>query len=638
MTKRFYTIGVAGHIDHGKTTLTKALTSIDTDRLKEEQERGISIELGYAPLRLGDDVQVSIIDVPGHERFIRQMIAGVAGIDLVLLVVAADEGIMPQTVEHLDILQLLGIQNGMIVVTKTDQVEAELIDLIKLEITEQVKGTFMQPAEVFFVDSISKKGIAALQQRLQSCLQNVPMRDASGPFRLPIDQVFTIHGQGTIVRGTVFEGEVREGEILELLPLGKKVRARQLQVHHQRRPLSRAGQRTAVNLGGISASEVKRGDVLVSTEGYCVTTALDVALDTLPSINYPLKQRGNIKLHLGTAEVFGKIVLFDRNELAGGGEVLCQLRLDTPVVAKRGDRFILRRPSPVETVGGGTVIDPRGEKHAFGEATITMLSRKKEGSPSERLVETLKIRKALPDSELIQEAGLTETEGMEQIKNLVQEGTVLRLASLLVYKGTYNDIAEVMKAEVTRYHEHFPLRPGINKAEISQKLSAYGAVLAEAVVEKTLSAGVFQRKGQSIAANCFVPGYPRQWEIRMKQVEAILEQQGLEVEDFQSIVDQAGVPGIWQEELRHYLLRTERAVDLGDKHLVWKTAFDDSVARLRRQAPPHFHLQDAKAVLKLSRKYLVPLLEQMDAQGLTKRSENGRMWIDHFNPSKLPNS
>lgn len=627
MTKRFYTIGMAGHIDHGKTTLTKALTNVDTDRLKEEKERAISIELGYAPLHLDEESQVSIIDVPGHEKFIRQMIAGVAGIDLVLLVVAADEGFMPQTVEHLDILRLLGIHKGLIVVTKMDQVEEDMIELIEADIQDQVEGTFFEGSELIFVDSLSKKGIPELLEKIKDYLNDVPMRDASGAFRLPIDQVFTVHGQGTVVRGTVYEGAVHEGETLELLPAGKKVRARQLQVHHQPQKTGRAGQRVAINLGGISKQEVSRGDVLVSTQYYSTTTTVDVALDTVDALDYPLKQRGYIKLHLGTAEVYGKIVFFDRNELTEDKNVLCQLRLDEPIVTKRGDRFILRRPSPVETIGGGIVIDPNGEKYKFGDETIAMLSRKKEGTPEEQLVDLLKKQKAMSKLDLMKEFTFGEEELTEIINGLMESGTLLAVGSKLMLQSVYKEMLEVIHDELAAYHEDYSLREGKNKAELKNDLLFYGADLADSVIEMGVKEGVFRKNGQFIANGDFEPGYPRQWSKRMEQVEETIVKQGLEVEGFEYIVERAGIPSNLQDELRHYLLRKNIAVAFDDKHIASKEAFIGGAKALYEKTEERFALQDAKAVLNLTRKYLVPFMEQLDSSGFTKRDGNDRVWV-----------
>ncbi|MDQ0257518.1 selenocysteine-specific elongation factor [Evansella vedderi] len=627
MSKRFYTIGMAGHIDHGKTTLTKALTNVDTDRLKEEKERSISIELGYAPLHLDDESQVSIIDVPGHEKFIRQMIAGVAGIDLVLLVVAADEGFMPQTVEHLDILRLLGIHKGLIVVTKMDQVEEDMIELIEADISDQVQGTFFEGSELIFVDSLSKKGIPELLEKIKEYLKDLPMRDAAGAFRLPIDQVFTVHGQGTVVRGTVYEGAVEEGDTLELLPSGKKVRARQLQVHHQPQKSGRAGQRVAINLGGISKHEVKRGDVLVSTQFYTTTTTVDIALDTVDSLEYPLKQRGYIKLHLGTAEVYGKIVFFDRNELTEDKNVLCQLRLDEPIVTKRGDRFILRRPSPVETIGGGVVIDPNGEKYKFGEATIDMLSRKKEGTPEEQLVDLLKKRKGMTKSEIEKEFSLGVGELEDLLKELLDNGTVVSFGNKLVLQSVYEEMLELVKEELLAYHKENPMREGKNKAELKNDLLFYGSDLAESVIESGVKEGLFRKNGQFISSADFQPSYPAQWAKRMQQVEDTIVKQGFEVELYEYIVERAGLPSHLHDELRHFYLRTGFAIELDDKHIVSTEAFQKAAIAVYEKTEDRFALQDAKAVLNLTRKYLVPFMERLDSMGYTKREGNERIWV-----------
>jgi selenocysteine-specific elongation factor len=629
MPKRFYTIGMAGHIDHGKTTLTKALTNIDTDRLKEEKERAISIELGYAPLKLDDaeDSEVSIIDVPGHEKFIRQMIAGVAGIDLVLLVVAADEGVMPQTVEHLDILRLLGIHKGLIVVTKMDQVEEDMIELIEEDISSQVEGTFFEGSDLLFVDSLSKRGIPELLGKIKEYLNDVPVRDASGAFRLPIDQVFTVHGQGTVVRGTVYEGEVQEGETLELLPQGKKVRARQLQVHHHPQKSGRAGQRLAINLGGISRHEVKRGDVLVSTQYYSVTDTIDIALDTVDSLDFPLKQRGYIKLHIGTAEVYGKIVFFDRNELTEDKNVLCQLRLDEPVVTKRGDRFILRRPTPVETIGGGTVIDPNGGKYKFGEATVEMLERKKEGTPEERLTDLLKVNKGMTEKGIVVETGIAEEEITALLNSLISEETVMKLGNYYLLFNVYNEITEVLLDELAAFHEEYPLREGKNKAELKQDIASYGSELAELVIDHAVKEGKLIKNGQYIAAGEFTPGYPPQWKKRMEQAEETIRSQGLKVEAFDYIFERAGIPSALQEEQRHFLIRSGRMVELDDKHIVAADVFYGTAAELYEKTEDRFSLQDAKAVIDATRKYLVPFMEQLDKMGFTKRQENERIWV-----------
>src|SRR3954451_8255563 len=296
MSKCYFTIGMAGHIDHGKTSLTKALTNVDTDRLKEEKERQISIELGFAPLYEDEDIQISVIDVPGHERFIRQMIAGVGGIDLVVLVVAADEGFMPQTREHLEILKFLGVKGGIVAITKIDRVEEEFVELVKEDIFTELGNTVFEKAPYVLVDSVSHKGIEQLKTMIIETLKEQEMRDAKGAFRLPIDQVFTVKGQGTVVRGTVYEGTVEEGQTLKIMPEGLEVKARQIQVHHKQAQKAYAGQRTAINLAGVSKEDLERGNVLVSSEHFIVTKTVDVAIRVVEDLDYMVKQRMPIKL------------------------------------------------------------------------------------------------------------------------------------------------------------------------------------------------------------------------------------------------------------------------------------------------------------------------------------------------------
>ncbi len=630
MGDRFYTIGMAGHIDHGKTTLTKALTNIDTDRLKEEKERQISIELGFAPLKLKSNMQVSIIDVPGHERFIRQMIAGVAGIDLVMLIVSADEGVMPQTKEHLDILSLLGIQTGIIVVTKIDRVEEDLLELVQEDITIEVAGTFLENAPVVFVDSVSGRGIEQLKDVIENMLSDIPSRDVKGAFRLPIDQVFTVHGQGTVVRGTIYEGAVHEGDILEILPQAIKVRARQLQVHHEKKERGFAGQRTAINLGGVAKADIKRGDVLVSTQHYSTTSTIDVSLQTLQNLDHPLKQRTHIKLHLGTAEVYGKIVFFDRNELLGeeSETVLCQLRLDEPIVTRRGDRFILRRPTPVETIGGGFVIDPNGEKYKFGDKTIELLERKKVGSPKERIFDTLKIEKFLTVSELQKLVDLPEEICCSTIDELIENREIIQTEQQeCVLTGIFAEIVLIIRNDLEEFHEEHSLREGKSKAEVIHSLQqTYPSKLLNFVIAKCESDGHFIKRGQFLATAQFEPYFPSKWAKRMEQVVAEITAQGIQVESWESIVGRAQLPSGLQEDLKHYLIRVNKVIAFDEKHLVSTSHLKTAIKKLRDNTNEQFELQNAKEILQLSRKYLVPFMELLDQLKITVRLDTKRQW------------
>lgn len=626
--KRFFTIGMAGHIDHGKTTLTKALTNVDTDRLKEEKERQISIELGFAPLYEDEEIQISVVDVPGHERFIRQMIAGVAGIDLVVLVVAADEGVMPQTREHLHILGLLGIQNGIVAITKIDRVEEEFIDLVKDDILEELKGTVFEQSPFILVDSLSLKGINDLKNLITNTLKLQETRDVRGAFRLPIDQVFTIKGQGTVVRGTVYEGAVEEGQALMVMPKGLETRARQLQVHHQSAVYGFAGQRVAINLSGISKDDIERGDVLVSSEHFIITRTIDVALKVAGDLDYMVKQRMPIKCHIGTAEVMGRIVLFDRNEIKDeNSEILCQIRLDKEIVTKRGDRFILRRPSPQETIGGGWVIDPRGEKYRFGHKTIEELAKKKEGSPKERMMAAISEAKSLTLTELITRTSLDESELVpilsEDKEFLYYNGKEYTLSSITNY------IEEEIYDRLKDFHNDHPMKPGENKAALLQPMQTmYPKQLLEYVLEQAIELSIFGKRGQFIHLHDFKAHIPSNWKKRTDGLLEHLKNDGLKVKYISDYFTKAGISNQLVPDFMRFLVDEKEISPLDDQYYWHIDHFRDAIERLKNRTGPSFEVGDAKEVLDLSRKYMIPFLERLDAMGLTKRVKNKRIWIE----------
>ncbi|WML27073.1 selenocysteine-specific translation elongation factor [Neobacillus sp. OS1-33] len=625
MEKRYFTIGMAGHIDHGKTSLTKALTNVDTDRLKEEKERQISIELGFAPLYEDNEIQISVIDVPGHERFIRQMIAGVAGIDLVVLVVAADEGVMPQTREHLDILKFLGVKNGLVAISKIDRVDEEFIELVRDDILEELTDTVFEDAPFVLIDSLSKKGIEELKELIIHTLKEQEMRDAKGAFRLPIDQVFTVKGQGTVVRGTVNEGTVEEGQTLKIMPKGVEVRARQIQVHHKPAGKAYAGQRTAINLSGVSKEDVERGDVLVSSEHFLVSKTLDVAIRVVEDLEHMVKQRMPIKLHLGTAEVMGRIVFFDRNEVKEeNGEILCQLRLEEEILTKRGDRFILRRPSPQETIGGGWVIDPRGDKYRFGNQTIEDLEKKKVGSPKERISAVLMEAKSLPLNELIKRTSLdgeTLTEHLAEVEFVLYDGKEYTLQLLI------HSIEEDIFDKLQDFHHLHSMKIGINKAELFQIMQKrFPKALLDYVLENGITNHLFNRKGQFVSLASFVPHVPKSWAKRTENLINELKRDGLKVRYLRDYFADSGIPENLEADVRRFLEDDEQLVQLDEQFAYHGEVFKQAVAKLRSHTGSEFEVGDAKDVLELSRKYMIPFLEKLDSMGLTKRVENKRVW------------
>jgi selenocysteine-specific elongation factor len=625
LSKRYFTIGMAGHIDHGKTSLTKALTNVDTDRLKEEKERQISIELGFAPLYEDEELQISVVDVPGHERFIRQMIAGVAGIDLVVLVVAADEGVMPQTREHLDILGFLGIRNGIIAITKIDRVEEEFVELVKDDILGELEGTVFENAPFMMVDSLSKKGIEELKNLIIETLKEQEMRNAKGAFRLPIDQVFTVKGQGTVVRGTVYEGTVEEGQVLKVLPDGIEVRARQLQVHHKPAKMAFAGQRTAINLSGVSRDDLERGEVLVSSDHFIVTNTIDVAIRVVEDLDHLVKQRTPIKCHIGTAEVMGRIVFFDRNELKEeNGEILCQLRLDEKIVTKRGDRFIVRRPSPQETIGGGWVIDPRGNKYRFGQQTIEELEKKKAGTPIERINAALYEAKSLTLSELIKRTALDE----ETLKSNLTDDQFIQVSSKeYTLVSLIELIEEDVKERLAEFHEENPMRAGLNKAELLQSMQKhFPKSLIEFILEKGITKGVFLRKEQFISLSSFEPHVSKSWEKRTENMLNDLKKDGLKVAYFNDYIKSAGIPDSLIVELKRLLEDQGKIVILDEQFAWYGEHFAEAVQKLKNHTGSEFEVPDAKEAVELSRKYMIPFLERLDSLGYTKRVENKRIW------------
>lgn len=626
MEKRYFTIGMAGHIDHGKTTLTKALTNVDTDRLKEEKERQISIELGFAPLYEDEHIQISVIDVPGHERFIRQMIAGVAGIDLVVLVVAADEGVMPQTKEHLEILGFLGIKSGIVAITKMDKVDEEFSELVKDDIYEELSGTVFENSPFVLVDSLSHKGIDVLKSQIIHTLGQQDVRDSNGPFRLPIDQVFTVKGQGTVVRGTVFEGAIEEGQLLTLMPQGIEVRARQLQVHHQPAIQAFAGQRVAINISNVTREEIERGDVLVSSEHFNITRTIDVAIQMVEDLEHLVKQRMPIKCHIGTAEVMGRIVFFDRNELKeNSDEILCQLRLEEEIVTKRGDRFILRRPSPQETIGGGWVIDPKGEKYRFGHQTIEKLEKKKAGSPTERITAALIEAKSLSIDELIKRTSLDK----EEVSIALSAEEFIHYSSKeYTLQAIIKAVEEELFDRLNDYHNKFPLRNGFNKAELLQGLQKwYPKSLVEYVIEQESATKLFHRKGQFVSLTTFSPHVPSSWKKRTDNLLDELKRDGLQVKYLHDYIKVSGIPEALVEDVKRYWIDRDIIIPLDDAYYYHGEVFTEAVKRLQAKTDHEFNVGKAKEVLGLSRKYMIPFLERLDDNGITKRIDNKRIWI-----------
>ncbi|MEI6701934.1 MAG: selenocysteine-specific translation elongation factor [Deltaproteobacteria bacterium] len=469
-------LGTAGHIDHGKTSLVKALTGIDTDRLKEEKARGITIELGFAHLELPGGLCFGIVDVPGHEKFVRTMVAGVGGMDLVMLVIAADEGIMPQTREHLDILRLLGVKSGVVALTKRDMVEKEWLDLVTEEVRDFVAGSFLEAAPIVALSSRTGEGLEDLKVALAGLAEQADQKRREGPFRLPVDRVFTMPGFGTVVTGTLLSGEISVGDELEILPSGLEGRVRGIQAHGVKGDKGQAGQRLAVNLQGIDLDQVGRGDVVVPRGIFRATRAVDVRLDYLPSAPRELKHRATVRLHSATYEVSAQVILLDRDTLQPGESAYVQLRLKDPALLLSGDSYILRAFSPQVTVGGGVTLDPfpphrrrRNDEalqllEAFGTADpqLTILLIISQSLLSGIAFEDILLRSGFPRKQA--EAALTALLTAGEIVLMTRE------PRLFLARGAVQSLKQGVVNDLTAYLAANPLKGGIGKEELKTRL------------------------------------------------------------------------------------------------------------------------------------------------------------------------
>ena len=470
-------IGTAGHIDHGKTTLIRALTGRNTDRLKEEQDRGITIELGFTWFDLESGLRCGIIDVPGHEKFIQQMVSGVVGMDMVLLVVAADEGIMPQTREHLDILELLGIEKCILVLTKCDTVDPEWVDMMEEDIRKELKDTILENAPVVRVSSVTGEGIEALKKEIEKMVSSLPERDTKGIPRLPIDRVFSLQGFGTIITGTLISGTLHKGDALAIYPEGLKARIRNIQVHEQDAEFAEAGQRVALNLSGVKKEELHKGSVISLENSMENSTLMDGKVTMLRDSKRSLKNRERLHFLSGTKEVLCRAVLLDKEDIAPGEEGLCEFILEEEMVFKRGDRFILRFYSPVETIGGGIVLEPNArKKKRFSDEAIQELLSKEDGSLSD-VLETV-IQEELNSLYTVQTLAKRLSHSVEEItpalSTLVEEGRVYPVDLQKERYFLHRENAYILSTEIGHLLEAFykkhPYRLGMPKAEIREKV------------------------------------------------------------------------------------------------------------------------------------------------------------------------
>jgi selenocysteine-specific elongation factor len=496
---RPFVIGTAGHVDHGKSTLVKALTGIDPDRLAEEKARAMTIDLGFAWLTLPGGQSVSVVDVPGHERFIKNMLAGVGGIDAALLVIAADEGPMPQTVEHLAILDLLGVNRGVIVLTKADVVEGDWLDLVREEVRELVSTTALADAPLVAVSALNREGLPTLLETLEAVLASAPGTSSGTAPRLPIDRVFSVSGFGTVVTGTLSGGEINTGDELRLYPGDRRARVRGLQSHQEKVSRALPGRRTAVNLSGITTEEVRRGDVLAPPGIMTPSQRLDVRLRLLPDAPIALQQNDEVDFFSGAAELRARITLLDRERLDPGESAWVQLRFRAPIAVLRRDRFIVRRPSPSETLGGGEIIDPNPPRHRrFRPETIAALETLAAGAPDEILLQALEQKPTEIKELATGAAGLSPQQVDEALAGLIAEGDVVILGrtdrspgatDFAVASSLLESLARQIRDVLRSYHAAQPLRPGLAREEARRRLSITQARLFDDLIATLAAAG-----------------------------------------------------------------------------------------------------------------------------------------------------
>jgi selenocysteine-specific elongation factor len=626
-------IGTAGHVDHGKSTLIRALTGIDPDRLQEEKERGMTIDLGFAWLQLPNGVEASIVDVPGHERFIHNMLAGVGGIDVALLVVAADEGVMPQTREHVAILDLLGIANGVVALTKRDLVDDEWLDLVQADVEEFLVPTTLQGVPIVPCSATTGLGLDALVGVIQDLLARERSRRSTDRPRLPIDRVFTVAGFGTVVTGTLIDGELRLGQELEVQPGGLRARVRGLQSHRKKLEAIPAGTRTAVNLGGLAVEDLRRGQVLAAPGTLKPTRALDARLRLIRDA-HPLRHNAEVTFHTGAAESLGKLSLLDRDELQPGDEAWVQVRLQDEVALARGDLFILRVPSPSMTVGGGTVIEPHARRHRRRQASVLQqLEVLAKGSPQEIVLDRLRMREPADVNGMVQRTGLGPAEVRAALGRLLESRDVLLLGSangagqldgrsFVVSAAGWRHLTEHVETLLSNFHRAYPLRRGLPKEELRTRLGAEPRLFVREL-ERFEVQGLAVEDGPFVRLASHTVEFSSEQTRQIDQLLRVLREAGVSPPDRADLEAELRL----SPELVDAVLVQGSVVEVAAGLLYERETLDALVAGIRAEIQlrgPRTVAQ-IRDLLDASRKFTLALVNYTDAHKLTRRVGDERV-------------
>ena len=628
-------IGTAGHVDHGKTLLIKALTGIETDRLQEEKKRGITIELGFAHLDWDDGTQAGIVDVPGHEKFIKNMLAGAGGIDLAMLIVAADDGFMPQTLEHLDILTLLGIKDGCLVITKSDVVDPEWLEMMQEEIVDRLEGTFLEGKPVYAVSAYTGQGIPELKEALRGMVQRAAIKNMRVPFRLPVDRVFSVDGFGTVVTGTLIEGSMHEGDLAELIPGGAATRIRNLQVHGKDVETAYAGQRVAVNLAGLKKSDIKRGDAVAKPGSVRTSRMLDVRLQNLRGSNRVIQNDSQVHLYHTSQVQLAKVVLLDRDALHPGESCYAQLRMAEPISTKNGDRFVIRFYSPLETIGGGVILDDSPARHKrFQQNVLDALKIKESGSGGDRTIQVLaEFGTELPTAaKVAAKLHQEEAEVENELRDLCARGRAVeplegRFVASSVMDKTWDNCKEILAG----YHKVNPLHAGMKEAEVRQKcFKAQDQTTADALLGALRQEGKIRRVSDRYALADFeIKFTKRQNNIKQKLL------QTYQKADLESPATDDVMATFPQNEKTDAKQVLESLVTGGDlvmltPQICW---YKDTYARVCDVVKAHFAehetltLGELRDLINSSRKYTLAVLEYYDKNRITKKDGDLRRLV-----------
>ena len=619
-----HVLGTAGHVDHGKSTLVQALTGMNPDRLREEQERQMTIDLGFAWMTLPGGEPVGIVDVPGHRDFIENMLAGVGGIDAVLLVVAADEGIMPQTREHLAILDLLGIRQGVIALAKMDLVNREWLELVTEDVRAAISATTLAEAPLVPVSAKTGEGLRELILELERVLGRAEKRQSYGRPRLPVDRSFTISGFGTVVTGTLTDGEFSVGDEVEILPARRKARIRGLQTHRKDVRIAVPGSRVAINLSGVRAADIRRGDVLVAPGTYRATSMLDLRLRLLSDADQGLEHNREVKIFLGAAQRIGRVRLLGVERLRPGEEGWIQVMLKEPLVACRGDHFVLRRPSPPATIGGGVVADPHPiRRHRRRDVkVIQRLDALLADRPEETLAAIIGQKGPMPREDAVGEAGIPVEEAEQAITSLLETGRIVEIGTSGVYLAdvaTWKSIQETLIGIMKDFHARFPLRPGIPLEELRSRARLPGRV-AEAAIASLEAEGVLLRQGRNAALKEHTRALSKDEEARAHSLLADFRTQAYSPPSRKESEARVG------EEVLAYLIDTGELIAVGEDVLFARDVYEEMVEAIKARIGEQGSLTvgQVRDQFSTTRKYALALMEHLDQIGITVREGDAR--------------